>query len=384
MHIDLVMISRLGPADGGRETWLKNFLKEIAKLKLGYKFSLKTLKKEKNNILSSIDQSVLANAIEIKCEKSWIPIAINFIIKFFIKNVFRKKNADHVIAVGGLEEALAVAISYLVRPVNGQKILWLRTIYTKEKGYRLNKITQFLLLKFEIYLIRYFFDLVIVNGEDTAEFYRAKGINCVVINNAIETEKWSKISISPSTKIRIAFIGRLSEVKGIKSFLNSIELLYENYGLNGFEFHIAGDGPFKEAVLELQNRKLLTYHGAIPNDAVPLLLAQMDCCVALTFLMDFMGGGGVSNALIEQMASGQKIIAWNNKIFKKVLTEENSYLVDQGSTEQIVNSYLSIYSNQDLAKSKAAAAKITSKNYSIVNHVQIFIELIKTLPIVSR
>ncbi|MDM0053467.1 glycosyltransferase family 4 protein [Variovorax sp. J22R115] len=372
MYVDFVMISRLGLSDGGRETWLRNFLREAGRQRADYKFNLHTLSKDKVNVLTLVDSANLGSVKEIGCNRGLLPISIVFVLKFGLNGLLKKKAADHVVAIGGLDEALAVVFSYLLRPVNGRRILWLRTIYTKEKAYRLSKVARLILLKFEIFVVKNFFDLVIANGEDTAEFYRGLGVDCIVINNGIEIERWDKISISPSKRTRIAFIGRLAEVKGIKSFFTSVEMLASEPRFKEFEFHVVGDGPFREEAERLQSGGLLKYHGALANDAIPAFVANMDCCVALTFLTDSIGGGGVSNALVEQMAAGQAIVAWDNGIFRKTLTQGSAYFVPQGNVEQLVQSYLNIRANPEVAKLKSEMAKAASKGYSIVNHVRKF------------
>ena len=328
------------------------------------------------NVLDCIDPEVIGATHEIDCARSWLPLFVYFVIKFFRKNYLRKKSAAHVVAVGGLDEALAVASAYFLRPVKGLRILWLRTIYTKEKGSRLNGGLRKALLCFEIFVIKRFFDVVIANGEDTADFYRARGISCVVISNAIELTKWSTVVPVKSSKIRIAFIGRLSEVKGIGSFLESIQLLKTKQESDVFEFHVAGDGPFRSRVETMERKGLLRYHGQLPNDSVPALLGNVDCCVALTFLNDSIGGGGVSNALIEQMASGQIIVAWDNGIFRKVLSDKDAFLVKQGSVSGLVESYLAIHRGSELAQSKISMARAKSTKYEIKAHVQSFFDVL--------
>ncbi len=378
MKIDLVMISRLGQSDGGRETWLKNFLCEIERRNVKCVFDLFSLAKGPGNILSLLKRrsSVIDKEVEFKEKLGGLPISLVFLLKFFITNFWRKKNSDHVIAVGGLEEALSVVMSYCLRPVRGKRVLWLRTIYTKEKGYLLNGVTQKILLKIELYVIKNFFDIIIANGEDTADFYRGKGVDCVVIPNAIDLKKWVLIKKVESKKTRIAFIGRLTTVKGLEAFVDSVALIKNRKIGEEFEFHVMGDGPLRSVVEEAQEKNLLIYHGNIPNDDLPKMLESVDCCVALTLLKDFMGGGGVSNALLEQMASGQIIVAWDNNIFRNVLTDETAYLVEQNNAIQLASAYEFLHQFQEDAVNKSIAAKTLSNFYSIEAHVEKFFELI--------
>ena len=379
MKIDLIMISKLSKSDGGRETWLKNFLHEIENRGFSKKilFNLITLKTNEDSILEK-NNSIVNNHIQYNSSYRFLPISIQFIIFCFFKLFFKRKDVDHVLAVGGLEESLAAIVGYIFNNVKGKRILWLRTIYTKEKGYLLNRFSQKVLLKFEIFIIKSFFDLVIANGEDTAEFYRNYGVECHVIKNSIDLERWHcPIITDMNNKLDIAFIGRLAEVKGIRSFLESIVFLNKRYPNNNLNFHVVGDGPFRNQVEDLAGKNLIHFYGAIPNEELPKFMQKFDVCVALTFLSDFIGGGGVSNALIEQMAAKKIIVCWDNNIFRHILNDESCYFVKQGDTVALAETFLEIYHNSEIAKQKSYEAYLLSSNYSIHNHVNNFFILVE-------
>lgn len=375
--IDLVMLSKLGLGDGGRETWLKNFLDQILKESEEVSFNLITLPTDNNVLLDNDNAKLIDNHYTYTRNHERIPFSIGFIFFCFKKFLLKKKLADDVIAVGGLNEALATVGAYSFRNVKGKRIIWLRTIYTKEKGYALNYVTQKIVLKFEIFILKNFFDIVIANGEDTADFYRNLGIDCTVIKNSIDLDKWNYLKLPDySDVIDIAYVGRLSEVKGVKAFLEAIEYLEKNDRIEGFRFHIIGDGPYSNEVEEYSKRGLVKSYGAIPNSQIPAILEEMHCCVALTYLTDFLGGGGVSNALVEQMASERTIVCWDNNIFRNVLDDESSFFVEQGNIIDLANSFLEVRENMSLAKLKAKNAKSLSLQYSIESHVDKFFSLV--------
>ena len=378
MKIDLIMMSTLNPSGGGRETWLKNFFDEIIRLNKEIKFNLYTLKLQDENILDDVNSKLVNSHYQCDYKVGKLPIFFKFLLFILNNFIFSKKKSDHVLAVGGLNEALAVMLGYGIRGVKGKRILWLRTIYTKEKGYALNKFTQFLLLKFEIFIIKNFFDIVIANGDDTAEFYRGFGVDCIVIKNSIPLEKWNNLKgLDYKDKLKVAFIGRLSEVKGIKSFLEAINILYKNNNIEDIEFHIIGDGPYINQVEEYEKSNIVKRYGAIPNSKVPLILEEMHCCVALTYLSDFLGGGGVSNALLEQMAAGKILVCWDNNIFRHVLDNECAYFIEQGNSVALAECFLEIKNNRSEAYKKAEKVRVLSHDYSIENHVNKFFNIIE-------
>ncbi|GAA4333642.1 hypothetical protein GCM10023144_25120 [Pigmentiphaga soli] len=377
MRIDLLMMSRLGFADGGRETWLNTFIGELGRRNRKCEISFFSLRAEKDNVLSDNEDRyphLLGDRIEIDCPPGRIPIPVKFWFGFVKKFLFRKTKADYLLAVGGLNEAIAVACSRLRLFYNPKRIIWLRTVYSKEKGYRLNSFTRRLVIKLEVFVIRHFFDGVIANGEDTAAFYRAYGIDCTVIHNAVDLERWKQqIPVAPTNnKVRIAFIGRLSQVKGIEAFLKSIDIALSKTQKDQLEFHVVGDGPYRNMVQMAAENGSLYFHGAMPNQSVPEFLKKIDCCVALTYSKDLMGGGGVSNALIEQMASEKIIVAWRNEIFCRVLSDDSCFFIDQDDVEALAETYCQVAIDREGAKVKAQQAKAVSENYSIRTHVDKF------------
>lgn len=379
--IDLIMLSRLGSSDGGRETWLYNFLNYITNNYDNIRFNLITLENSDRSIITTHNSRLILSHAMYQHKSKKIPYSLGFILYCWRKRFFKKKTADHVIAVGGLNEALSTLLGYTFRGVSGKKIIWLRTIYTKEKGYALNKLTQPILLVIEKILYKYFFDIVITNGEDTANFYRKLGIECNVINNAIPLDKWTNLTYESNSKVlKVGYIGRLSEVKGISAFLNSIDLILSQNKDSNLEFHIIGGGPLEDRVSAIYRRypNKVYYYGEVSNTEVPKILENIDCCVALTYLTDFLGGGGVSNALIEQMAANKIIICWDNDIFRNVLNEDAAYFIEQGNELALANCFNEILLNKEAAQKKASLSRRLSKKYSIESHVISFLETINS------
>lgn len=379
IEIDLIMLSKLGTSDGGRETWLYNFLNYLKDNYSDIIFNLITLEKSDISAITTQNSQLILSHSMYQHKIKKIPYSVGFVLYCWRRNFFKIKTADHVMAVGGLNEALSAFLGYGFRGVKGKKIIWLRTIYTKEKGYALNKFTQKTLLIVEKILYKYYFDIVITNGKDTANFYRKLGIECSVIDNAIPLEKWTNLTYdSNSNVLKIGYIGRLSEVKGISAFLNSIDIiLSQNDDLN-IEFHIIGGGPFenKASIISSKYPDKVFIYGEVSNTEIPKILKNIDCCVALTYLTDFLGGGGVSNALIEQMAAKKIIVCWDNDIFRNVLDDNSAYFVEQGNELALANCFNEILLNKCVAYEKALKSRILSQKYSIESHVISFLRTI--------
>lgn len=389
MNIELVMMSSLNKSGGGRETWLFNFLEELQVRECEdiYDFSVLPLSDDPLlDDLANTGAQVVGNVNQYGGTFSMLPTPIRFAISYlvmgFFSSIFRRQFYDVVIAVGGLNEAIPVAFSSLFfrSRSRSKKVLWLRTIYTKEKGYRFGPFLRRLVLKFECWLYKRFFDLIVANGDDTAAFYRQAGLEVSVVHNSTNLSRWRNVNGSFSAKFRIAFIGRLSLVKGISEFLSSINIMYEVSpgSFSSVEFHVVGDGDArsKESVLDFHRKGLLKYHGAIDNRKLPCFLEDVDCCVALTLLKDDLGGGGVSNALIEQMAAGKAIVAWDNSIFAPVLNTEMAWMVPQGSASGLASAYIEACSDRKGALHRGQLCRERSLDFDIRTHVNRFYTLL--------
>ncbi|MDM1707277.1 glycosyltransferase family 4 protein [Thiopseudomonas alkaliphila] len=381
-YIDIVIISRLGVGDGGRETWMYNFLVEISRQRPDVAFRIFSLPLSNENILTATDikQKLDIEHVEIPFSNSRIPLSISFIFKFMcIYRQYRRNYVQEsmaVIGVGGLEESLSVFLGTCGVSSSLMKVVWLRTVYTREKFNRIPRYLMSLVKLIEESLLKRSFNIIIANGHDTAAYYRDRGVYCEVIPNAVRLEEYYKASRVPKGKLAIAFVGRLAGIKGISEFIATVILANASGLIKQVEFHVAGDGPEREQVQLLHDKGLLYYHGAISNRDMPSFLSKIDCCVALTLFTEKLGGGGVSNALIEQMAARKIIIAWDNIIFRNALYEQECYYVAQGDSSALHDCLSYIVTHSKEAQNKALAASEGAKRYDIKGHVDRFFEVL--------
>lgn len=373
-RIALLMLSKLGSGDGGRETWLANFLDEIARQERPVSFEIIHQRSDNPNLLQlKTRQYLVAGTHVVHCRWPRCPVSVEFLLRLATGG-FKVGAGIPLVAVGGLAEAIA---SLLVTPMRGKhgRVMWLRSIYTREKAAQLRgPLRQFALTFERLVLGR--FGLILANGADTAEFYAGLGIKSEVIANAVPLHKWEMDIPRATEPLRVAFIGRLTDVKGIRQFLAAVELC-EKAAPGRFRYHVAGDGPARDEVQTLSLRAPLTFHGQVDNDTARDIVLDSDVCVALTLSTPDLGGGGVSNALVEQMAAGRVLVAWDNDIFRQVLDPSVAYLVPQGDAKALANVMLQVLKNPDDALRRAEDARRRSKSYSIGSHVDRFFELVQ-------
>lgn len=371
----LVMLSNLGPAEGGRETWLYNFLPRLLQrfpqLRLHIcGFRLGGDADHRGTLLGVVDEEH-RDQIEIgfvEAKPSRRPNAFAFWTGLR-RSTRQLPPPRFVIAVGSWVELLAVLVSGAFR--RSGKILWLRTIFVDEKAHRIASIARSPIRRVEDAILRRA-DLLIANGDDTAAHYRARGFDVTVIKNAVDLNRWTMPPPKLGRPLHVAFIGRLAQVKGIDEFLAAAR---EMAGAE-FVFHIAGDGPARGDAWALEETGCVRFHGPLPNEAIPGFLEDMDVCVALTFAGSDLGGGsggaGVSNSLLEQMAAGRILICWDNPAYRQVLDEKSAYLVKQGVASAISAALRQIASDPGGASARAQRAAQLAEGYGFDAHMELF------------
>lgn len=370
MKIDMIMMSKFGYADGGRETWFNNFFNEMSEDNDELKVVLYSLKLRSENMVDfhiKGDNLIENHQIDLGARK-FLPLTLLFILKLFFLITVNNNRSSKVVAVGSLNEMLACFFSYPPILYRGKKIIWLRTISRREFGMK-TKFLRLPLIFIEYMLLKFYFDRVLTNGKDTGDFYSSIGISNEVINNGVNAERWfNEISIMPKEdKLSIAFIGRLEENKGIVEFCNAIRL-FNQRGSSNISFKIVGQGGYANDVLKLANEERnVEFINGLNNQEMPGFLRNIDVSVALTFSSNSMGGGGLSNALLEQMCSGNLIVAWDNPIFRQILNEDCSILVEQGNELMLADTFAKISKEYNLMRglrlrSQDLSLKNSSKN----------------------
>jgi glycosyltransferase involved in cell wall biosynthesis len=375
VRIALLMISNFGVADGGRETWAYNFIPRLLRRWPGVTLDVIGLNREHETDNSERLLAILQKRGAVTFLRSrrrrWVVLSAlrrDPPVQLLTK---RQPAPDLVIAVGSIMELLVVLSSPALR--RAPRVVWLRTILADEKAARLPKWAIRILRPVEIRLLRCA-HLLIANGEDTAAYYRRRGLTVTVIANGVDAERWRSDPPALNRPLRVLLVGRLMPAKGFVEYLDLGKRLHGE-----FEFHVAGEGPLEKLAERAHNEGWLVNHGSKPNSELPALLASMDVCVGFSFHSPERGGGGVSNALLEQMAAGRVIVAWRNEIYGQLLDDTNAYLVPQGDVAAAYRVLNDIRDRPDEARRRAAAAQETAKRFSFEVHLGKFTTAVQPL-----
>lgn len=381
---DIIMNSSFDINSGGRETWLYNFLKELLKdPKVGTinlfgcrSGNQKDFTQELLKLDPFLDNKKRLSVNILKVTKSRLPQAFYFheALSRYFKTVSEIK-PQFVLGVGFFE---LVIINKLKRYKNVKKVIWLRSIFLHEKAYAIPKIARHFFKKYETRQLKNV-DVILCNGDDIKEFYESQGLKLFVVKNGVDISRWKLAPPKLRRPINVSYIGRLSKVKGIEDYLELIQLIGRSKNYESFTFHIVGDnGVYKDQVEDLVKGKLVKNHNLIPNELLPKFLNQIDVCVGLTYASENGGGGGTSNAMMEQMAAGRVLLTWDNRIFRQYLSSENAYLAKQGSVIELERQLINIASNSADARKRALEGLKSIKPFSFKLNVVKFKNIIES------
>lgn len=335
-NIQIVMLSDLSPSGGGRETWISQFVPKFLKVH--------DVKFEVCSIGTPRSDSIIQSGQSVSVESVWpwrrlAPWPLLFMAGYLYSSAVRKRSIDVVVAVGGLSEAAPIMLSNLLFRRKSRCVLWLRTVYMKEKAPRIPRIIRGIVGNVEKILIRRF-DAVIANGKDTASFYQKYRDDIVVIENAVDIDRW-RVSRKhyAGGPIHISFIGRVTDIKGIREFIRAVTIFKSKNKLSAhFRFTVLGacTESIKNEFGLVEPNCGVEYIGPLPNHLVPDFLKSVDVCVNLTYGTGEFMGGGVSNALLEQMAAGKPQIVWDNPIYRNVADEGFALFARERDVDSLV------------------------------------------------
>ena len=388
--VHIILFSRLQSFDGGRETWINNFL--IESWKIDSKINFLVYYYSDSN--SKTDQLIQAVNLNPNCFKNVSIIAggnlwrslirvLGFQIKVYkeIKNGIQ--NGDVVLGVGNIHESVVPFL--FTRFFHIKKIyypgIWLRSIFVKQQAALASSWRLKWMEAIEVYFLKSF-SFILSNGWDTSNFYFNKyAIKSHVIPNSLSLHKFHNINPVNlvSDVLVVSYVGRLSIEKGFIQFIESIKYFNLKFSelQSKIRFEVVGDGPLYTILEELKFDNLL-YKGVLSNDDIPNYLNSIDCGVALT-LSESVGGGGLSHGFLELLVSGRIVIVWDNPIFNQINCSEATIMIEEGDSIKLGEVYKQIILNRHSFIQKSNNAARLGKSFSIVNHVLNFNNFINNL-----
>lgn len=196
--------------------------------------------------------------------------------------------------------------------------------------------------------------------------------NCFNINSEllpimIDTDRFKsgrKLDKFNDGKFNILFMGRLVERKGIFYLLRALIMIKSLINHTDIRLIIAGDGPERskiERFIHDNNLNNIVLEGHIDESDKPNYYHSADLCV-----FPSTHGESFGVVLIEAMAAGRAILAFNNEGYSSVLQKNlPETLVENRNIEELSSKIINLYKDHKLRGILGKKALEESKYYSL-------------------
>ena len=198
----------------------------------------------------------------------------------------------------------------------------------------------------------------------------AKPESVVVIPNGIDLRRFANVNAvrENAMPLRIGMVANLRPVKDPTTLLQAAIQLSEEF--EGLQLELAGDGELRPKLQQMiDNFNLQNQFKLIGKQRdVPRFLETLDVAVLSST------SEGLSNAVIEYMASGRPIVATNVGGNSELIKHEvDGLLVEPGNTEQFVKAIRRLLVDRQLASRFGEAARIKAlANYGLRQQAERF------------
>lgn len=149
----------------------------------------------------------------------------------------------------------------------------------------------------------YLFALNDAQREEIVELHNVKDEQVVTSGSGYNPQMFFPIKREKNKKIKIAYIGKICNYKGVPNLLNAID---KSVNFDKLELNLIGHGNVEESediINSIGSRKTeINYLGAIPQDELAVFLKTCDIFILPSFFE------GLPLVVIESLASGAKVI----------------------------------------------------------------------------
>jgi glycosyltransferase involved in cell wall biosynthesis len=197
---------------------------------------------------------------------------------------------------------------------------------------------------------------VVYNGVDTEEFYPGKGVN---------TKRFVVLSTS-----------RLIERKGIEYLIRGFAKFSKDRR-EKTKLILAGSGDqegyLRGLVGQLGIDMLVEFRGPVEHDKMADIYREADVFVLPSL------NEGMSNSLLEAMASGLPVIVTGTGGTRELVTEKNGIIIDKNSAEAIFKALEVLYSKTNLRSKMRNMSRESAEGLSWENTAAKYFRLYKEI-----
>ena len=193
--------------------------------------------------------------------------------------------------------------------------------------------------------------------------------------SGVNLNKYQILSYPDDKEINFVYVSRVMREKGFDEYVYCAKDIKEKY--KNVNFHVCGmiEQGYDDEVKKLNDEGIIIYHGQV--DYMPDIYKMAHCTVNPSFYPE-----GLSNILLESLASGRPIITTDKPGCKELVVDGvNGYMVKQKNSNSLleaINKFLSL-SNDERKKMGLTGRAYIEKNYDRNIVVKAYKEDIKKL-----
>jgi glycosyltransferase involved in cell wall biosynthesis len=181
-----------------------------------------------------------------------------------------------------------------------------------------------------------------------------------VIPNGVDTDCFSPAQTEQqSQNIRLITVGRLSVTKRVEILIDAIDVLNKQ-GCK-VSLKIVGGGQLlqklKQIVTEKNLDNIIELTGRIDTEEMPQIYRQNDIFISASKLE------GMSNAMLEAMASGLPIIAARCEGTEELIAE-NGLVIENATAEEFAKAIKRLIDDRQLRSQMSIAAKKQAEKFT--------------------
>ena len=191
------------------------------------------------------------------------------------------------------------------------------------------------------------FKVVLSEMEKFAIEEKYKGNNIVVLPNCVDSVKFSKRSNKSSNKLKLLFLGRLTNTKGLVSIVESMKICSDRGLKDRIDFYCAGKGPNSDFFLTSMREILggsFHYLGVVNGTEKISVIKKCDI-----FLLPSISGEGLPMALLEAMSYGLVPVVTNDGSMKYVVhSGVNGFVIEKDNPLELFEKIQMLITEHDL------------------------------------
>lgn len=212
------------------------------------------------------------------------------------------------------------------------------------------------------------------NGLKQLAFKTLPNFQFNVIYNGIDIERFIPKSTKEDT-FTVLSTSRLIRRKGIEFLIKGFAKFIEKS--RNSKLVLVGDGDQKGELINLVNSLGITNYveflGSVPHDEIAQIYRNSDAFVLPSF------NEGMSNSILEAMASGLPIISTSTGGSEELVSNNNGFIVEKENSEQIAEKLFTLYSNRELVDKMGNESRKKAETMSWSNMAKEYFKIYKNV-----